>query len=218
MEPHDRNGDEGGIAIVLVAMMLVLIVGAGYAIRYGGDNEVSGQTRTAADAAALAGAGSGADWVVNQLSALAPPTGWSAVNNGLGQVSASQYASANGGTLESYSFSVTGRVTVTVSVPEGESGILNRETSAAQIALPVCSVVPPPPPSPTPSPTPTRTGTASPSPTPRPTPTTPPPPPPTRYTCSINGFGVHGGPFDPSSAADRAALRGLLDPRLVPVG
>jgi hypothetical protein len=189
--PAARRGEQGQIGMVLLAMVFALMVGGVYIVTYGAEQEVSAQSRAAADAAALAGATVGVDEIVGRLVAREIDF---ALSCGLGRGRAADFAARNGARLTDYCFGPDGTVRVTVEVARGSSGDQESERAAARIALPSCTET-------TPTPTPTPTATSAPA-------------PEVERSCSIPGLGrIRLGP-----RLDVARIREALQPRLVPPG
>lgn len=161
------------------------------------------------DSAALAGAEDAREDLLLRLLAI-PPSFPTLTCDQVGQDSASDYASANGGELTEYCYNhLTGRAEVTVRVREEASGQWQYEDAAARIpVLPTCREEELPPPSPSPPPPP------SPSPgdpkPPKPPKPPEPPEPETIFTCSIPGL----GDFLPGPGLQLGGLRELMEPRL----
>jgi hypothetical protein len=157
------------------------------AIPLGSAVDAKAQDRTAADAAALAGAEGVREDLLAGLGDDGLPGSWTDLPGaaGLGRSDAEQYARYNGSTLVSYFFDPTdGTAHVEVEGHEVD-GQLSRSTAVAQVDLPSCDPLDPPEP-------PAPAGTTEPDPgdpeePPAPT-EPPPPPPPVDVSVSCDGF------------------------------
>lgn len=199
--------DEGQVAFVLVAFMVALFIGGTYIVRFGADQQVGAQSRTTADAAALAGADIARESILDRI--LGGNIDLTGFGSALGSTAARDYAERNGGTLEDYDYNpFTGRVEVTVRVPFGDGSGSRTQQSAAALAFSpagLCHEETPPPPTPTPTPTPDPDDTETPTPTP--------PPPDPILVCSVPGLGEFELPPGAGLIGD---LRRAMEPRLVP--
>ncbi|KQS99608.1 hypothetical protein ASG23_09590 [Cellulomonas sp. Leaf395] len=238
------RGDDGlaATAIILTVVVGVLALLFVYVIPLLAATDKVGQTQTAADAAALAGAVGARDRAVDEIDdavwdlRIAALFGtretWrfsGAAAGGSGRLGAEQYAARNDASVESYHHDAArDRVAVDVRLDaRGPENRIVRSSGTAQVGVELasCEIVAertiigytqPPPPTPTPTPTPT------PSTTPSPTPTPPPFVPQPIYSAweyRISCAGEHG--FSDSDSridqlVDRAAARlGDLEPILV---
>lgn len=150
-----RRGEQGAAAIALLvtAVLVGLTIFVSVTLPYGTAVDAKARNRTAADAAALAGAIGAREALLASLGPDGPP-GWQDLPDaeGLGLAEAEEYAVRNGGRLVSYRFDpLTGTAHATV---EGDrvEGAVARSDAVAQVDLPSCET--PSVPTPTPSPTP----------------------------------------------------------------
>jgi hypothetical protein len=156
------------------------------AIPFGIAVDAKAQDRTAADAAALAGAEGVREDLLAGLGDDGIPGAWTDLPGaaGLGRADAEAYARYNGSTLVSYFFDATdGTAHVEVEGHEVD-GQLSRSSAVAQVDLPSCAPLDPPDP-PAPSETPDPDGPADPDAAPSPS---GPPPPPVDVTVDCDGF------------------------------
>lgn len=201
MVSHRHEREKGQSSLVLLAFISFLILGAGFIAKFAGEDDVASQTRTAADAAALAGADDVVDDLVGQLLAV-PPT----LNAGcsLGRSAASQYAQRNDARLTYYCFDLgTGTATAEVAIDKPGGGVETLTSSARLRALPSCSERP----TPTTTPTPEDDDEDESPETPEPT-----EPPDPIFDCTIAGL---DGVFTPAGGFDIDAVKRLMEPRLV---
>jgi len=131
------RSEEGQVTLVLLTFIVFLIIGAGVVAKYAGRDSVSAEARTAADAAALAGARVAVGNVLDDLLLDSPKF---ELGCDVGRSAASAYAQRNGASLTSYCFDIlTGTARAEVSVERPVSGGTKVQTSAARLrALPVC--------------------------------------------------------------------------------
>ncbi len=160
------------------------------AIPLGAAVDAKARNRTAADAAALAGAEGVREDLLAGLGADGLPGSWTDLPGaaGLGRSAAEEYARYNDATLLSYWFDATdGTAHVEVAGQEVD-GQLSHSRAVAQVDLPRCDPLDPPdPPSPSPTPDP-GPGPGDPAPA-DPVPTElPPPPPPVDLSVHCDGF------------------------------
>ncbi|MCC2312732.1 hypothetical protein [Cellulomonas xiejunii] len=190
----------------------------------------AGESSSAADAAALAGAQRVREAALDAVRTL--PVGTtlgSALPPSVGIEAAAQYAERNGTRVVPGSYRADlgrDRVRVQVELPEaGETSTYRSAEAQVGVWLDRCTLgrqrvivgyQPPPTPTPTPTPSPSPSPTATPSPTP------PPPPIPIygwhhTFTCRSDSGAtlVSFGP-DPSADTVRTAMRSWLDGRLTP--
>ncbi|KQY24367.1 hypothetical protein ASD16_02135 [Cellulomonas sp. Root485] len=236
-----RDDGLAATAVILTVVVGVLVLLFVYVIPLLAGTDKAGQTQTAADAAALAGAVGARDRAVDEIDGavwdlrIAALFGtretWrfhDAATGGSGFARAQQYAVRNDASVESYHHDAA-RDQVTVDVRLDARGPENRiarssGTARVGVELASCEIVAerdivgytePPEETPTPEPTPT------PSPTPTPTPTPPFVPQPIygpweyRMTCDgADGFSDSDSDID--QLVDRAKSRlGDLEPRLI---
>ncbi len=181
------RSEEGQVTLVLLTFIVFLIIGAGVVAKYAGRDSVSSEARTAADAAALAGARVAVGNVLDELLADSPTF---ELGCDVGRSAASNYAQRNGASLTSYCFDViTGTARAEVSVARPISGGTKVQTAAARLgALPVC-----------------RDEAADDAADPGDEEAEP------TVTCSILG-----NDFEPGEDLDLSDLNRLLEPRLIP--
>lgn len=183
---HSRNEEGAAASALLVTAVLVGFAIFTYmAIPFGAAVDAKAQDRTAADAAALAGAEGVREDLLAGLGDDGIPGSWTDLPGaaGLGRADAEAYARYNGSTLVSYFFDATdGTAHVEVEGHEVD-GQLSRSSAVAQVDLPSCDPLDPPEP-PVPS------GTPEPAdPDAEPSPSEPPPPaPPVDVTVDCDGF------------------------------
>lgn len=205
MTHHRRSRDEEGVAASAL-LVTALLVGLGMfvymAIPYATAVDAKAKNRSAADAAAIAGAQAAFGDLLMSLSG-GPiggdliPGSWSAVPGcaGLGYGAANGYASYNDAVLTDYVFDCgTGEATVRVE-GRGYEGQPSRSTARAKVDLPSCDPMPEPP-EPEPSEPPADPPTGGPSPSPGPGPSTGPSPTPEPaddfdFDLDCAGFDLH---------------------------
>lgn len=219
-----RRDERGQVTTALVIMATVFLVALAVfgvsALGHGVDEKSKAQS--AADAAALAGAGS----IANELTALLGLLHSKGDLGGLagcalGQPDASAYAAKNDATLTSYCFDLArNRVEASVRMNQPVSDEVGpavaRAVASSGFDVGSCSWQDDPPPSPTPTPTPTPTESPDEPSGPPPSPTPPPPPPDigTTLTCGpIVAHFVIGGSNGLLSLVD-VDVHGL-EPRLI---
>lgn len=178
-----ESGQVGTWPVLAVALGILALAVFGF-VRLATGVKEAAEIRTAADAAALAGAQAiGSDAPGRIIAALS--NGSLSLDGGLGQNRAIEFAGRNGSDVTFYRYyPVQDRVEVTVrSQRVTESGQRENASATASVGIRLgpCSYATPPPPTPTPTPTPT------PSPTGTPSSTTPPPPPPDEQTTGVCG-------------------------------
>ncbi|HYF73418.1 MAG TPA: pilus assembly protein TadG-related protein [Nocardioides sp.] len=181
---RDESGQVTTGLVVVVTVGLIAVAVWGVALLSRGVDEKS-QAQSAADAAALAGAGSLAEVLPDLLSMMTDKGGLgSTAGCGLGQDRASTYAQKNDATLTSYCFDfAAGEVTADVEMNEPVNEDVGPAVASAKattgLDLSSCSWTDDdPPPTPTPTPTPTPSDGPGPGPSGPPSPPPPPPPPP----------------------------------------
>lgn len=218
-----RRDERGQIAtpiVIMASTFLIALALLGVAALGHGTDEKS-QAQSAADAAALAGAGALADELPAILGMLHSKGGLAGlVGCGLGQSQASTYASKNDASLTSYCFNLAhNRVEASVQMNDPVSDDVGPAVADAVASTGFdagsCSWQDDPPPSPSPTPTPTESPDDEPS-GPPPSPTPPPPPPDigTTLTCGpIVAHFVIGGSSGLLTLVD-VDVHGL-EPRLV---
>ncbi len=131
------RGEEGQVTLVLLTFIVFLIIGAGVVAKYAGRDSVSSEARTAADAAALAGARVAVSNLLDELLIDSPELD---LGCDIGRSAASSYAQQNGAALTSYCFDIlTGTARAEVAVERPVSGGTKVQSAAARLrALPVC--------------------------------------------------------------------------------
>ena len=181
--PRDEKGAAAS-ALLVTGVLVGFAVFVYMALPFGTAVDAKARNRTAADAAALAGAEGVREDLLTSIGDDGIPGSWSDLPGaaGLGRSSAEEYARYNDATLVSYYFDpYDGTAHVTV---EGQAvdGQLSRSSAVAQVDLPSCDPLDPPDP-PEPS---------EPSGSPSDTPSEPadpaPPPPPVDVSVHCDGF------------------------------
>ena len=137
--------EEGQVYLVLLTLMLFLISGGALIAKYSGQDEVSSEARSAADAAALAGANIASENLLGQLLGGAPNFELSC---DVGRTEANDYAQRNDATLTSYCFDIfTGTARAEVTIDKPVTGRQTTQTASAKLrALPHCEEKEPEPP------------------------------------------------------------------------
>jgi hypothetical protein len=193
--PRDEEG-AAATALLVAATLIGFAIFVYMAIPFGTAVDAKARNRTAADAAALAGAEGVREDLLAGLGDAGMPSSWHDLPGvaGLGRSAAEEYARYNDATLLSYYFDASdGTAHVEVEGQEVD-GQLSHSSAVAQVDLPHCEALDPPdPPSPSPTPTPTPApdkGDGKPGdPKPDPLPTAPPPPPaPVDLSVHCDGF------------------------------
>lgn len=158
------------------------------AIPFGTAVDAKAQDRTAADAAALAGAEGVREDLLAGLGSAGFPQSWTDLPGaaGLGRAEAESFARYNGSTLVSYWFDPTDGTAHAEVEGHAVDGELSRSTAVAQVDLPHCDPLDPPDP-PLPTETPDPKDPKDPGKPPAPT-EPPPPPPPVDVTVGCDGF------------------------------
>ncbi len=222
IEVSSRRRDERGqvttgIVVVMVVFFVAFAMWGIAALGHGVDEKSKAQS--AADAAALAGAGALADALPTILGLLHSKDGLGGLAGcGLGQPEAATYAAKNGASLTSYCFDLAhNRVEADIRMNRDVSEDIGPASADAVAStgfdLGSCTWQDDPPPSP--SPTPTASPDHEPS-GPPPSPTPPPPPPDvgTTLTCGpVVAHFVIGGESGLLSLVD-VDVHGL-EPRLI---
>jgi hypothetical protein len=141
--PPRHRGDERGAAataLLVTAVLVGLTIFVFLAIPYGAAVDAKARNRTAADAAALAGAVGARDTLLGSIGPAGVPH-WSDLPSaaGLGWAEADEYAARNGGRLVSYHFdTVAGTAHATVEGLDAQ-GRVARSSAVAQVDLPRCT-------------------------------------------------------------------------------
>lgn len=180
MAPSFRTHDERGAAAsaLLVTALLVGFAAFVYlAIPFGTAVDAKAQNRTAADAAALAGAEGVREDLLATIGSDGVPGSWTDLPGaaGLGYSAAAEYAALNDAELVEYWFDPSdGTAHVTVE-GRGVDGEPSRSSAVAQVDLPSCEALEPPE-----APSPPGGPPGEPSPTE--------PPAPVDVSVSCNGF------------------------------
>lgn len=139
--PRHRGSERGAAATALLvtAMLVGLTIFVLLAVPYGVAVDAKARNRTAADAAAIAGATGARDAALGSLGPAGVPH-WSELPSaaGLGYAQAEEYAARNGGQLVSYYFdTVDGTAHATVESLDAE-GRVARSEAVAQVDSPSC--------------------------------------------------------------------------------
>ncbi len=223
--------DEAGAAASALLVAAVLIGFATFvymAIPLGAAVDAKARNRTAADAAALAGAEGVREGLLAGLGDAGLPGSWHDLPGaaGLGRSAAEEYARYNDATLLSYWFDPTdGTAHVEVEGQEVD-GQLSHSSAVAQVDLPHCDPLDPPdPPAPTPAPEPEGDGDAGDEAPGDPLPSEPPPPPPPPVDLAVHcdGFDLtfqvryteDGGVEVHFPPGQLGRIRGAMDVRLI---
>lgn len=211
-----ESGQVGTWPVLAVALGILALAVFGF-VRLATGVKEAAEIRTAADAAALAGAQAiGSDAPGRIISAL--NNGSLSLDGGLGQNRAIEFAGRNGSDVTFYRYyPVQDRVEVSVrSQQVTESGQRENASATASVGIRLgpCSYGTPPPPTPTPTPSPTPSPTGTPTPTPAP----PPPDEETTGTCGelpirVTWPGDGGEPVFAINA-NAAWLKDRIKPRL----
>ncbi|QNN54162.1 hypothetical protein [Nocardioides mesophilus] len=190
-----RLRDEEGLAASAL-LVTALIVGLGIfvyvAVPYVTAVDAKAKNRTAADAAAIAGAEGVREDLLSSLGDDGIPGSWTDLPGaaGLGRSAAEEYASLNDATLVSYWFDAADGTAHTEVEGRGVDGSPSRSRAVAQVDLPQCEALDiPEPPAPPAPPAPSATAGPGPADGPPPTPSPPPLPDPTDVS-------VDCGPID----------------------
>lgn len=182
---HDERGAAAS-ALLVTALLIGFAAFVYLAVPFGTAVDAKAQNRTAADAAALAGAEGVREDLLASIGSDGVPGSWTDLPGaaGLGQPAAAEYAALNGGRLVEYWFDpVDGTAHATVE-GRGFDGEPSRSSAVAQVDLPSCEALEPPEPPEGPAEDdPENTDD-------EPTATEPaaPPPPPVDVSVSCNGF------------------------------
>lgn len=227
-DPRREEGQLVTSLSVLVVVFALMVIAYIY-FPVGAATSEKGQAQTAADAAALAGAGGVADQWIDGLSGRFDSLGElmdrvhlsGPACSATGESAARTYATDNGATVEAGSYCAdwtTGEVVVTVRRSGSYAGgAAARAHARAELGFDpsTCEVepgFPPPVPTPTPTPTPSGSQTTPPSPTPTPAPA-PLPPAHGLIRCDSVNLGVtfEDGKFTLSSLG---TVDDLLEPKL----
>jgi hypothetical protein len=141
--PSRRREDERGAAataLLVTAVLVGLTVFVFLAVPYGAAVDAKARNRTAADAAALAGATGARDTLLGSIGPRGVPH-WGDLPSaaGLGYAKAEEYAARNGGQLVAYHFdTVDGTAHATVEGLDAEDRVA-RSSAVAQVELPRCT-------------------------------------------------------------------------------
>lgn len=187
MTVPSRTHDERGAAATALLVTALLIGFAAFvylAVPFGTAVDAKAQNRTAADAAALAGAEGVREDLLASIGSDGVPGSWTDLPGaaGLGQPAAAEYAALNGGRLVEYWFDpVDGTAHATVE-GRGYDGEPSRSSAVAQVDLPSCGALEPPQPPEEPA---EGDGNAGGEP---PVTASPAPPSPVEVSVSCNGF------------------------------
>ncbi len=187
-----RTRDERGAAAsaLLVTALLVGFAAFVYlAVPFGTATDAKAQNRTAADAAALAGAEGVREDLLASIGSDGVPGSWTDLPGaaGLGQAAAAEYAELNDARLVEYWFDpVDGTAHATVE-GRGFDGEPSRSSAVAQVDLPSCDALEPPEPPEEPADE-DEEGAGDPDGGPAVPESPAPPPPPVDVSVSCNGF------------------------------
>jgi hypothetical protein len=190
--PRDEDGAAAS-ALLVAAVLVGFAIFVYMAIPLGSAVDAKARNRTAADAAALAGAEGVREDLLAGLGDAGFPRSWSDLPGaaGLGRSAAEEYARYNDATLLTYWFDPTdGTAHVEVEGQEVD-GQLSHSTAVAQVDLPHCDPLDPPDPPtpPTPDPAPGQGGKPDDKGPGNPLPSEPPPPaPPVDLSVHCDGF------------------------------
>lgn len=129
--------EEGQVYLVLLMLVAFLIASGGLIARYAGQDSVSAQARTAADAAALAGADIAVEDLLDELLNDTPSFEFGC---DVGRSAAENYAAKNGATLTSYCFNfATGVARAEVRINRLVSNRAKYQVSSAKLpSMPNC--------------------------------------------------------------------------------
>jgi hypothetical protein len=227
--PRDEEG-AAATALLVAAMLIGFAIFVYMAIPFGTAVDAKARNRTAADAAALAGAEGVREDLLAGLGDAGMPSSWHDLPGvaGMGRSAAEEYARYTDATLLSYYFDASdGTAHVEV---EGQQvdGQLSHSEAVAQVDLPSCDPLDPPdPPTPTVSPEPDpgpSPGDGAPGdPAPSESPPPPPPAPPVDVSVHCDGFDltfqvrytVDGGIEVHFPPGQLGKIRDAMDVRLV---
>ncbi|CAN5315138.1 hypothetical protein BH18ACT9_BH18ACT9_01080 [soil metagenome] len=171
--PNISHRDEEGLAasaLLVTALVLGLGIFAYMAIPFTTAIDAKAKNRTAADAAAIAGAEGVREDLLSSIGADGIPGAWTELPDvaGLGRYAAEEYARLNDASLVSYYFDATDGTAHVEVEGRGYGGEPARSSAVAQVDLPHCDALEvPEPPEPTATPGP---GEPSETPTPLPDP------------------------------------------------
>lgn len=179
---HDERGAAAS-ALLVTALLIGFAAFVYLAVPFGSATDAKAQNRTAADAAALAGAEGVREDLLASIGSDGVPGSWTDLPGaaGMGQAAAAEYAELNDARLVEYWFDpVDGTAHATVE-GRGFDGEPSRSSAVAQVDLPSCEALDPPQP-------PEQPADEDPVGDPPPTESPAPPPPPVDVSVSCNGF------------------------------
>ena len=183
-----RIRDERGAAASALLVTALLIGFAAFvylAVPFGTAVDAKAQNRTAADAAALAGAESVREDLLATIGSDGVPGSWTDLPGaaGLGQPAAAEYAALNDARLVEYWFDPSNGTAHATVEGRGVDGEPSRSSAVAQVDLPSCEALEPPEPPEPADPAADPENAVDP-----PATESPAPPPPVDVSVSCNGF------------------------------
>jgi len=149
--PPSRTHDERGAAASALLVTALLIEFAAFvylAVPFGTAVDAKAQNRTAADAAALAGAEGVREDLLATIGSDGVPGSWTDLPGaaGLGQPAAAEYAALNDARLVEYWFDPSDGTAHATVEGRGVDGEPSRSSAVAQVDLPSCEALEPPEP------------------------------------------------------------------------
>jgi hypothetical protein len=147
--PHPRDEQGAAATALLVTALLIGFAAFVYlAVPFGTAVDAKAKNRTAADAAALAGAEGVREDLLAAIGSDGVPGSWTDLPGaaGLGQPAAAEYAALNDGTLVEYWFDPTDGTAHATVEGRGFDGEVSRSSAVAQVDLPSCEALEPPDP------------------------------------------------------------------------
>lgn len=189
MTSSTRSHDERGAAASALLVTALLIGFAAFvylAVPFGTAVDAKAQNRTAADAAALAGAEGVREDLLATIGSDGVPGSWTDLPGaaGLGQPAAAEYAALNDARLVEYWFDPSNGTAHATVEGRGVDGEPSRSSAVAQVDLPSCEALEPPEPPEPSGPAADPEDAEDPPATESPAP----PPPPVDVSVSCNGF------------------------------
>jgi len=183
-----RARDERGAAATALLVTALLIGFAAFiylAVPFGTAVDAKAQNRTAADAAALAGAEGVREDLLASIGSDGVPGSWTDLPGaaGLGQPAAAEYAALNDARLVEYWFDPSDGTAHATVEGRGVDGEVSRSSAVAQVDLPSCESLEPPEPPEDPE-----AGDGDDGEDPPATASPAPPPPPVDVSVSCGGF------------------------------
>lgn len=145
-----RRRDEEGLAasaLLVTGLLVGLAMFAFWAVPFTTAIDAKAKNRTAADAAAIAGAEGVREDLLTSIAADGVPGAWTGLPGiaGLGRYPAEEYAALNDATLVSYYFDATDGTAHVQVRGRGVDGEASRSSAVAQVDLPECEELEPPP-------------------------------------------------------------------------